>query len=377
MTGWRECKLGDVVNLKRGYDLPHQERQPGPFPVVSSSGITDHHAEAKVKGPGVVTGRYGTLGDVFFIPGDFWPLNTSLYVQDFKGNDRLFVSYLLRSLDLGNHNAAGAVPGVNRNHLHLMDVRVPDPSIQRRIAGAMAAYDALVDNNSRRIRILEDIARALYIEWFVHFRLSGRRGGPPCESNGGSLPRGWAVTNVGAAVENFDRLRKPLSKMQRASIKGEYPYFGAAKVFDHINDYLFDGEYLLLAEDGSVITEDRAPVLQLVNERFWPNNHTHVLRGRSPFSTHLLFLALSQVDISPYITGAAQPKITQENMNRIPLVRAPERVHEEFDALVAPMIRQVQVLHRKTANLRRTRDLLLPRLLSGQLDASSLPETQE
>jgi type I restriction enzyme S subunit len=145
-------------------------------------------------------------------------------------------------------------------------------------------------------------------------------------------------------------------------------------VFDYVNDFIFDGEYLLMAEDGSVITSDRSPVLQLVNEQFWPNNHTHVLRGRLPCSTHYLYLGLLEIDISPYITGAAQPKITQENMNRIPFVCAPNPIHHIFDNLVDPIVHQTQVLQRQIQNLRLTRDLLLPRLLSGQIDVDSLPE---
>ena len=88
---WTECKLGEVVTLKRGYDLPKQLRGPGKYPVVSSSGITDYHKEPKVMAPGVVTGRYGTLGEVFFLTKDFWPLNTSLYVRDFHGNDPRYI----------------------------------------------------------------------------------------------------------------------------------------------------------------------------------------------------------------------------------------------------------------------------------------------
>jgi type I restriction enzyme S subunit len=171
-------------------------------------------------------------------------------------------------------------------------------------------------------------------------------------------------------AENFDRLRKPLSQMRRAEIQGEYPYYGAAKVFDYINDFIFDGEYLLMAEDGSVITTERAPVLQLVNEKFWPNNHTH-LRGKPPFSTPFLYLGLSEVDISPYITGAAQPKITQENMNRIPFFCGAEKLHKDFNRLVEPMIGKGQLLKSQIQNLRRTRDLLPPRLLSGQIDAEA------
>ena len=110
---------------------------------------------------------------MFYIENDFWPLNTSLYVQDFKGNDPKFVSYFLRQLNFGTRNAAGAVPGVNRNHLHAIDVRIPPLEVQRRIAGILSAYDELIENNQRRIRILEEMARALYREWFIDFRFPG------------------------------------------------------------------------------------------------------------------------------------------------------------------------------------------------------------
>ena len=203
MTEWRESKLGDVITLKRGYDLPQQRRKMGPFPIVSSSGVTDHHIEAKVKGPGVVTGRYGTLGEVFYIQGDFWPLNTSLYVQDFKGNDPRFVSFFLRTLNFGTKNAAGAVPGVNRNHLHAMDVRIPSLPVQRRIGGILSAYDELIENNQRRIKILEDMARSLYRKWFVHFRFPGHEKVKMVPSSLGPIPPGWSVRSVGEVAEVF------------------------------------------------------------------------------------------------------------------------------------------------------------------------------
>jgi type I restriction enzyme S subunit len=211
------------------------------------------------------------------------------------------------------------------------------------------------------------MARALYREWFVEFRFPGNEKLQRVASSVGDIPQGWEVKPLGQICANFDRLRKPLSKIERAEMQGEYPYYGAAKVFDYINDFIFDGEYLLMAEDGSVITTERAPVLQLVNEKFWPNNHTHVLLGKPPFSTHFLYLGLSEVDISPYITGAAQPKITQENMNRIPFFCGPKELHQDFDRRVAPMICQSQRLQRQIQILRRTRNLLLPRLLSGQV----------
>ena len=112
---WEVKRLGDIATLQRGYDLPYRFRKPGPFPIVTSSGIEDAHDEARVKGPGVVTGRYGTIGKVFWVQGDFWPLNTTLYVRNFHGNDRLFISYLLCTIDFHTHSGKSGVPGVNRN----------------------------------------------------------------------------------------------------------------------------------------------------------------------------------------------------------------------------------------------------------------------
>lgn len=361
-------RFSDFVTLQRGFDLPKTQMRDGPYPVVGSTSIIGWHDAFKVHSPGVITGRSGSLGVVQYVDENFWPHNTALWVKDFKGNDPKFVYYVMRGLDFARFNAGAGVPTLNRNHLDSLEVEVPSLPVQRRVAGVLSSYDELIENSQRRIQVLESMARALYREWFIHFRFPDHGQYSRVPSSFGDIPNGWEVKRLGDIAENFDRLRKPLSKMQRAQLQGEYPYYGAAKVFDHINDFIFDGEYLLMAEDGSVITEDRAPVLQLVNEKFWPNNHTHVLRGKPPYSTHFLYLALSEVDVSQYITGAAQPKITQENMNRIPFYCAPESVHNDFNRLVEPAIRQAQFLKRQIQNLRRTRDLLLPRLLSGKID---------
>ena len=110
--------LGELVTLKRGYDLPESKRTPGDYPIISSSGMSGSHNEYRVEGPGVVTGRYGTLGEVFYVANPFWPLNTTLYVHDYKGSNPRFISYYLRTVLSGNFNTAGAVPGVSRSVLH-------------------------------------------------------------------------------------------------------------------------------------------------------------------------------------------------------------------------------------------------------------------
>jgi type I restriction enzyme, S subunit len=394
-TEWKPRKLADLGFVGRGKSR-HRPRNDarlyeGPYPFIQTADVTAADP--------YITTYSQTYSEFGIQQSKMWPPDTLCmtiagantaktailkieacfpdsvvgFIPDITKADIHFVKY---SLDLMRDRFLSVSRGATQDNLSLdkllsFPIVSPDVDEQRRIGAMLSAYDDLIESSQRRIRILESMARALYREWFVHFRFPGHEKVPRVASPLGDIPQGWAVKALGQIAENFDRLRKPLSKMQRAEIQGVYPYYGAAKVFDYINDFIFDGECLLMAEDGSVITTERAPVLQLVNGKFWPNNHTHILRGKPPFSTHFLYLGLSEVNISPYITGAAQPKITQENMNRIPFSCGPEKLHKDFNRLVEPMIRKSQLLQSQIHNLRRTRDLLLPRLLSGQIDVEA------
>ena len=144
VADWKNCELGGALTLQRGFDLPHRQRREGKVPIVSSSGISGSHDCAAVPGPGIVTGRYGTIGDVFYMTEDFWPLNTTLFVRDFKGNEPLFLSYLLRTCDFATHSGKSGVPGVNRNDIHQLRITLPPLPEQRAIAEALSDVDGLL-----------------------------------------------------------------------------------------------------------------------------------------------------------------------------------------------------------------------------------------
>ncbi|MDR3692421.1 MAG: restriction endonuclease subunit S [Fimbriimonas sp.] len=168
-AGWKRLNLGEVCTLQRGHDLPSQDRRTGPYPIISSSGVSGHHESFKAQPPGVVTGRYGTLGKVFYMTEPYWPLNTSLYVVDFKGNDPLFVSYLLRTVDYYSVSDKSSVPGVNRNHLHGLEVLRPPIHEQRRIASMLSSLDDKIELNRKMAKTLEEMAQAIFRSWFVDF----------------------------------------------------------------------------------------------------------------------------------------------------------------------------------------------------------------
>jgi Type I restriction modification DNA specificity domain len=198
----------DVIKLQRGHDLPERLSRDGSVPVVSSSGVTGRHTEVKAEPPGVVTGRYVTIGEVFFLEEPYWPLNTALYVVDFKDNDPRFVSYLLRNTLRNYRTEKAAVPGVDRNVLHLLKVRGPDRTTQEGVVSILSAYDDLIENNRRRIALLEEVARMLYREWFVRFRFPGHETfqGHRRTSRGlGALTRNSVTCNALLASSNKDR----------------------------------------------------------------------------------------------------------------------------------------------------------------------------
>jgi len=390
MAQWKRSPLGAVADLCLGKMLDQDKNRGEPLPYLANVNVRWGEFELDslraMRFEPHERERYGLkFGDIVICEGGE-PGRCAIWREQIPGmmiqkalhrirpHDVLeyhFLYYNLlnigKSRGFEQYFTGATIKHLSGEKLAKVEVDIPSLPIQRRISGILSAYDELIENSQRRIKTLESMARALYREWFVHFRFPGHESVRLVPSALGDIPQGWEAKKLGQIVENFDRLRKPLSKMQRAEMQGDYPYYGAAKVFDYVNDFIFSGEYLLMAEDGSVITNERNPVLQLVNEKVWPNNHTHVLLGRPPYSTHFLYLGLSEVDVSPYITGAAQPKITQENMNRIPFFCGPQRLHEDFNRLVEPMIRQSQFLQRQVQNLRHTRDLLLPRLLSGQI----------
>jgi type I restriction enzyme S subunit len=199
-------RLGDLITLKRGYDLPEKDRIAGPYPVISSAGVSGFHNDYKVEGQGVVTGRYGTLGEMYFVEGKYWPHNTALYVQNFKGNDPKYIYYLLNCIGRIRTSDKSAVPGVNRNELHEIAIpAIEDKNLQISIRKVLEAIDKKIALNDRINTELEVMAKTLYDYWFVQFDFPDANG-KPYKTSGGKMvcnqtlkreiPEGWKAGNV-------------------------------------------------------------------------------------------------------------------------------------------------------------------------------------
>ena len=187
------------------------------------------------------------------------------------------------------------------------------------------------------------------------------------------LPVGWRKGTVGDIVDIHDSKRIPLSGAQRDKMtKRTYPYYGAASLMDYVDDYIFDGTYLLLGEDGTVVDDAGYPILQYVWGQFWVNNHAHILTGKNGFSVESLMLLFKRTPVKSIVTGAVQPKISQANLRSIPVVIPAADVLAEFNLLIAPMFDQIRQNTDQNKALAQLRDALLPKLMSGEIDVSDV-----
>lgn len=188
----------------------------------------------------------------------------------------------------------------------------------------------------------------------------------------GVMPDNWHLGTVSEIIQLHDSKRIPLSSRERADLAKIYPYYGATSVMDYVDRYLFDGIYLLLGEDGTVVDSKGFPILQYVEGKFWVNNHAHIITGKNGFSVELLYLLFSLTSVQSIVTGAVQPKISQANLNKVPVIVPSADELTTFDATVQPIFAQIRNLRAENDGLATTRDALLPRLMSGELDVSDI-----
>ena len=286
--------------------------------------------------------------------------------------DYRFVYYALfndynRLASLAN---GGAQQNLNAMQIKEFDIPYPFLEEQTAIADFLSALDDKIEINRQINDNLEQQAQALYKSWFVDFEPF--KDGEFIESEAGMIPKGWRVGNLLDVAELYDSKRKPLSGMQRSAMKKIYPYYGATSIMDYVDNYIFDGIYLLMGEDGSVVTDEGYPYLQYVSGKFWPNNHAHVMQGKNGYSTEMLHCFLLKNNISEIVTGAVQAKISQGNMKKISLIIAPDAILNEFTKILDAIYAKIRGISSENLKLEIMRDSLLPKLMSGELKINDL-----
>lgn len=378
--------LGSLVDRKIGYGIvqPGQNILDG-VPVIKVNNLItglhskdeldvttkendEKYSRTRLEGGELIVSVVGTVGKTAIVPKSFRGCNLvrAVAMIDIKENWlSKWVKYYIDSpagqayIEQNLNTTVQATLNIKT----LVDMPIPFPKEDemRKIVTILDAIDRKIECDQQINDNLLRQAQALYKNRFIDLKPFN-----------GKMPPDWQLGTVSEIIELHDSKRIPLSSRERANLTKIYPYYGATSVMDYVDRYLFDGIYLLLGEDGTVVDDKGFPILQYVEGKFWVNNHAHIITGKNGFTVETLYLLFSLTNVRSIVTGAVQPKISQANLNNVSVV-IPSKVElSTFNSIVQPIFSQIRNLRAESDRLTSTRDILLPRLMSGEIDAANI-----
>lgn len=364
---WRETTLGEITDLKRGFDLPKSQRLQGDVPVYSSSGITGSNSTAAVEGPCVITGRYGTIGEVFFSGGPCWPLNTALYSTEFNGNNPRFIYYLLQTIPWQGYTTASAVPGVNRNHVNLCPVKIPDRATQDAIVEVL---DSIVDKialNNRLNDYLEQLCQSLFDRF---------------DNDENNLF--VKVSNI-ADVNPRRTLKKGEEalcvEMADLSTTGAFPTDWRTKAYN--GGVKFVNGDTILARITPCLENGKAGYINFLeqDEVAFGSTEYIVLTSKGELPSEFFYFLARNEDFISYATAhmngsSGRQRVSGADVGNYDVRMPSEKQVSEFKEIAGKAMRVISASSIESRKLAQSRDALLPKLMSGEIDVSEVDLTQ-
>lgn len=379
MAVWQEKRLGDIFSLK--YGKSSDKMIPGSeYKVFSSSGLFGL-SNSKLADKGIIVGRKGSVGSVFFSRNPFYCIDTTFYIDNTNNENMLFIYYYLKNMKLNLYNSDAAVPGLNKHHLERCYCIIPDIATQEKIADILSTYDDLIENNNRRIEILEQMAQEIYKEWFVRFRFPGHE--KVKFVNG--LPEGWEVKKIGdiASIKSGYAFKSswwqeegiPVIKIKDIQNNGI-----DTNNFAYVSEIHMEKAKQFIAEPGDIVialtgaTIGKIGLIPFYHKPLLINQRVgKFFCGEKPILNNgYLYILLQQNWIKDLIfmissSSAAQPNISPNDIEEIKILYN-KNIIEQFNQQISDYILQILKLKNINQNLIKQRDLLLPRLMSGKLE---------
>lgn len=306
MAEWKEYKLGEVLTFQRGYDLPKSEMNGGDIPVAGSNGIIGYHNQYTTKGPGITIGRSGNIGVPIFYEDNFWAHNTTLFVKDFHGNDEKFMYYFLQMVDFTQFNSGSAVPTLNRNHIHELNIFIPPLSEQKRIASILGSLDDKIDLLHQENKTLEAMAETLFNKTLSEKENNGTIGQLISIQNGYAFKsKDFQERGVNGVIK-IKNISGGVIDINKTDCVGDDIIQGISSKFKvHTGD-------ILIAMTGAEI--GKLGIIPSTNKDLWLNQRVGMLIEKYPGSKYIAYLQLKsdygQDFIENAATGSAQPNIS-------------------------------------------------------------------
>ena len=370
---WKEVRLGDILNFRRGHDLPHSAMKPGNIPVAGSNGVIGYHDTATPMKPILTIGRSGNVGKPYFYE-EAWAHNTTLYVDDFKGNDPKFLYYLCQTMPFANFGGGSAVPTLNRNHIHPLETKIPvKVEDQCRIASILSSLDRKIELNNKINADLEEMAQAIFKNWFVDFEPF--KDGKFVDSELGMIPEGWKVGTLGDITKNKSAKVKErndvkvLSPVTTGELVLSEEYF-TKQVFSssiakykivNKGDFAYNPARVNIGSlgrnefdfDGCV-----SPVYVVFSVLDGYENYFDLFRKTDFFKDSVASLAI----------GGVRQSLSYDDLSLIETIIPSKNIVEKFNNLYNQMKKTIKANRLENSRLSTLRDTLLPRLMSGEIE---------
>lgn len=375
---WKEVRLGDILNFRRGHDLPHSAMKPGNIPVAGSNGVIGYHDTATPIKPILTIGRSGNVGKPYFYE-EAWAHNTTLYVDDFKGNDPKFLYYLCQTMPFANFGGGSAVPTLNRNHIHPLETKIPvKVEDQRRIASILSSLDRKIELNNKINADLEEMAQAIFKNWFVDFEPF--KDGKFVDSELGMVPEGWKVGTLGDMGTIV--CGKTPSKANSNYYGGDIPFI---KIPDMHGNVFVESSEDRLTEQGSLsqikklippysLMVSCIATVGLVSINTKPSHTNQQINTIIPHNKSALFYLYQYIKNNEELLknmgrgGTTTLNVNTKSFSNIRLFIPSDIALLQFHQIVEGLFKKIELNMQESRTLSALRDTLLPRLMSGELE---------
>ena len=367
---WKEVRLGDILNFRRGHDLPHSAMKPGNIPVAGSNGVIGYHDTATPMKPILTIGRSGNVGKPYFYE-EAWAHNTTLYVDDFKGNDPKFLYYLCQTMPFANFGGGSAVPTLNRNHIHPLETKIPvNVEDQRRIASILSSLDRKIELNNKINADLEEMAQAIFKNWFVDFEPF--KDGKFVDSELGMIPEGWKVGTLEDIAE-ITMGQSPAGNSLNENREGMIFYQGSSDFgFRFPSIRVFTTEPKRLAVANSVLFSVRAPVgdINVAKEECCIGRGVASIKSKYGHDSYLFYTMKSLHKLFDSFDGEGTVfgSINKKTLSAIQILLPSDGIVEQFNNIASSFDNRIRRLSDENSRLSLLRDTLLPRLMSGEIE---------
>lgn len=361
--------IGEILELKRGYDLTKEQMENGPIPVVGSNGIIGYHNISNSSMPCVTIGRSGTVGIPHIYNKQCWVHNTALYINDCKGNNPYYLYYLLKNTKIDKVASSTGVPTLNRNFVYPLKILFHNCiKDQNMIANCLLNIDNKIITNNQINSELESLAKTIYDYWFLQFEFPNEEG-KPYKSSGGKMvwndelkreiPEGWEVKSISEIASLYQP--KTISGDEILQ-NGKYLVYGANGIVGTYNEYNHEDNEIAICCRGASCGD-----YLMTLPKSWITGNAMVVSISDAKLKEFVFYGLSKERIAPFISGSAQPQITRTNLENMKLIMPAYELIDKFGKMSVSYRKQIENNAFQCQELASLRDFLLPMLMNGQV----------